>query len=207
MAKTKRPEKDTASDDALDLGVEEEQTSVPVREEGNVDIEKMLDDAENEDELVAQVEKGPEPGSDMPAEAKLESGVEWVVFDWGGNDIYFPKRKEYVFGAVASRYRLQLVAQRDKIEDGTGQIIPGRNIAAQFSDSIYVTKNEAIARLIYRSKSFQAGLLWDVMSMAAQAKEANFNALKKLVGNDPGAEQRLFEELRAKYENAKAAAA
>jgi hypothetical protein len=197
---------DTVSDEEMtDLGVEEVKTSEPVKREGEVDIEKMLDDAENEDELIAQVEKGPEPGGDRPGAVALEDDVEWVVFEWGGNDIYFPKRKEYVFGAVASRYRLQLVAQRDKMEDGTGQIIPGRNIAAQFSDSIFVTKNEALARLIYRSKSFQSGLLWDVMSMAAQAKEANFKALKKLVGNDPRAEERLFEELKRKYEKQAAA--
>jgi hypothetical protein len=43
-------------------------------------------------------------------------------------------------------------------------------------------------------------MLWDILSMQAQAKEANFSALKKLVSNDPKAEERLFTELKAKYE-------
>lgn len=181
--------KDTVikTDGVVDLGVDES------------DVEPVGDPEPTGETIVVE---SVEPEVKLNDAQKLEDEVEWTHFEWPPDSermIVFPMRKEYVFGAPASRYRLQLISKRDIMDINTGQVIPGQNVAAQFKESIFITRDKDIARLIYRAKSFQEGMLWDVLSMQAQAKEANFSALKRLVSGDPKAEERLFEELKAKY--------
>ncbi len=117
--------------------------------------------------------------------------------DLYGDKVIMPKRTRYYFGAVASAYRLQLVAQSDMKDERTGGIIKGRNKAAQFKEGVYPVRTIDEAKMIYATESFREGLIWDMDTRAALEREQNYQSLKETVLGNEEDRRRLFEELKS----------
>jgi hypothetical protein len=122
--------------------------------------------------------------------------TEWETFEWDDQEIKFPLRKKYKFRADKTYYRLQLVSKPDMLDPATNQVIKGKNLAAQFTNGRYDTRKQDIARLIYRSRSFQRGRLEDVDEVNKVAKEKNYQALKAVL-TSAADKKRLLRELIA----------
>ena len=135
-------------------------------------------------------------------EEKLErDGDEWYLHGWFGDVEYFiPVRTKYRFGAQSARYRLLLKAERDKSDPNTGQIFPGDNRAAQFSDGRFDTRDMFTVRGIYRSRAFRGGRLWDMDTEEAKMREQHYQNMKNMLLDDPEFKARFLEDLKAAQE-------
>jgi hypothetical protein len=137
------------------------------------------------DELLKLLEDGEEPEDETPVER----------FEWDDDIIEFPLRKKYKFRAEKTYYRLQLASQPDYVDPATRQIIKGKNKAAQFTNGRYDTRDQEVARLIYRSKAMRVrGTIEDIDEVNRVAKEQNYQALKSTL-TTASDKKRLLREL------------
>jgi hypothetical protein len=134
-----------------------------------------------------------------------QEGDTWILEGYFDGEIYeIPVRTKYAFGAIADRYRLLLKAERDMADPMTGQIFPGDNRAAQFSDGRFDTRDMFEVRGLYRSRAFAAGRIWDQDTEGAKQRENSYQHMKSMLLGDPEFKARFLEEMKeAKAEEAK----
>jgi len=124
-------------------------------------------------------------------------GDTWSIHGFfGDSEYYIPVRTKYRFGAASARYRILMKAERDKADPNTGQIFPGDNRSAQFSEGEFHTRDMFIVRGLYRSNAMTYGRIWDKDTEDAKMREQHYQGMKGMLLDDAEFKARFLAELR-----------
>lgn len=130
-------------------------------------------------------------------EEMIREGDTWVLHGFfGDREYWIPIRTKYRFGAHSARYRLLLKAERDKADPNTGQIFPGDNRSAQFSEGEFHTRDMFVVRGLYRSNAMDGGRIWDKDTEESKMREQHYQGLKGMLLDDEAFKKRFLDELR-----------
>lgn len=126
----------------------------------------------------------------------VKEGELWYLKGWFYDAEYMiPIRTKYSFNAMAQRYRLQLKGEIDKVDPNTGQVFPGDNRAAQFTEGRYETRDLFEVRCLYRSDAFTQGRIWDTITEGAKQREGAYKATKNMILKDAEFKERFMAEM------------